>query len=85
MRMPAHLYNEMRDRIKAKNVNIAEYRNHLLTIQHQIKDIEKRVRWDLMWMSIDSRWVCDNIYSLGMHDSHIDTALRKIVGELEGV
>lgn len=83
MRMPANLYNEMRDRIKEKNVDIAAYRDSLMP--YRGKDIEKRVRWDLMYMAIDSRWVCDNIYPLGMHDSHIDTALRKIVGELEGV
>jgi hypothetical protein len=81
MRMPNNLYIELRDRIKAKNVDIAAYRASLMP--YRGKDIEKRIRWDLMYVSVGSRWVCDNIYPLGMNDTHIDTALRKIVGEIE--
>jgi hypothetical protein len=85
MRMPNNLYIELRDRIKenvdAKKVDIAAHRASLMP--YCGKDIEKRIRWDLMYVSVGSRWVCDNIYPLGMNDTHIDTALRKIVKEIE--
>lgn len=44
----------------------------------------KRFRWDILWTTQiegnTSRWICDTLYPLGINDSHIDTALRRIVG-----
>lgn len=45
-------------------------------------DIDKRYRWDLHYAAGLTRFVCDNLYSY-VNDTHIDTALRRIVGELE--
>lgn len=42
------------------------------------KDKQKLFRWNIMYISIPSRWVCDNLYPY-MNDDHIDTALKKIV------
>ena len=83
MKMPKNLYDEIRYRIQSFGIDIPAYRASLMP--YQGKDIEKRIRWDLLWMTVDSQWICDNIYPLGMNDTHIDTALRKIVRELEGV
>lgn len=47
------------------------------------KDTAKRHRWDLCYAAQLSSWICDNLYSY-MDDTHIDTALRSIVKELEG-
>ncbi len=47
----------------------------------QVRDMQKRFRWDLCYASISSTWICD-LYSY-MDDSHIDTALRSIVDELK--
>ena len=49
---------------------------------------EMRFRWDLLWASkvgeqTISRWISDTIYEYA-NDEHIDTALRRIVKELEG-
>ncbi len=43
----------------------------------------KRFRWDVLYAAkinneSSSRWICDNLYSY-MDDTHIDTALRKIL------
>lgn len=81
MKMPVHIYNEMLDRIKASNFNVAEYRAALMPT-YKGSDIDKRIRWDMLYTVIGSRWVVDNIYPLDMDDSHIDTALRKIIKSL---
>lgn len=45
------------------------------------ENVEKRLRWDLLWLSVTSAWICANIYKYAA-DPHIDTALKKIVKEL---
>ena len=46
------------------------------------ENVEKRLRWDLLWLSVTSAWICANIYKYAA-DPHIDTALKQIVKELE--
>jgi hypothetical protein len=36
---------------------------------------EKRFRWDALWQTRLSNWLCDNVYPYA-NDDHIDTALR---------
>jgi hypothetical protein len=38
---------------------------------------EKRWRWDLLWATVSSQWICDNLYPY-LNDDHIDTALKAI-------
>jgi hypothetical protein len=45
------------------------------------KDIDMRFRWDLFYAANLATWVCDNCYSY-LNDTHIDTALKRIVKEL---
>ena len=46
-----------------------------------VQDVDRRYRWDLLWLVIPSvGW--DTID--GLDDSHIDTGLRRIVPPLEG-
>ena len=40
-----------------------------------------RYRWDCLWAAKQSRWVCDNLYPY-INDDHIDTALRRIIPDL---
>jgi len=47
------------------------------------RDIEMRLRWDWMRYAGLSPWICDNLYGY-MNDTHIDTALRKVMKEMEG-
>ena len=82
MRMPTDLYDELAQRMGALNWDIAAYRQRLIE-EGRSRDVEKRLRWDMMWAAVSSTWVCDNIYKQGMHDSHIDTALKKIVRSME--
>lgn len=48
---------------------------------HEAGLSEVRFRWDLLYSLKLSTWISDNLYPY-LHDPHIDTALRKIVGEL---
>ena len=82
MRMPLDLYEELENKIWALDWDIAAYRQRLVQ-EGKSRDVEKRLRWDMMWAAVSSSWVCDNVYNLGMHDVHIDTALKKIVSRLE--
>ena len=47
------------------------------------KDVEKRLRWDWSYYAKVSPWACDNLYSY-LDDTHIDTALKRIMNELQG-
>ena len=46
----------------------------------RVKDLNKRYRWDLWWDTDESRTL---FLGQGIHDAHIDTALRRIVPVLE--
>lgn len=46
------------------------------------ENVEKRLRWDLLWLSVTSAWICGTVYKYA-DDTHIDTALKNIVKELE--
>ena len=40
----------------------------------------QRQRWDALYASGLSQWICDNIYSYA-NDDHIETALKRIAQE----
>jgi hypothetical protein len=48
--------------------------------QPNVGDLAMRFRWDLFYAAGLSSWACNNLYSY-LHDSHIDTALQKLVKE----
>ena len=49
--------------------------------KYESHNVEMRLRWDLLWLTIPPAWICDNIYKYA-DDTHIDTVLKKIVKEL---
>ena len=57
-------------------------RREALRNDPRVKDLEKRLRWDLCYAAGLSAWICDNLYSY-LDDVHIDTALRAIIKELQ--
>ena len=46
------------------------------------KDIRKRVRWDWSYYANLTPFICEKIYPYA-NDTHLDTALRSIISELE--
>jgi hypothetical protein len=57
------------------------YRNRQFPNAERTKDLDMRYRWDLLYTCCTSKWVCDNLYPY-MNDSHIETALKRIVSPL---
>lgn len=70
---PEHLEHMEKEinKVRAANPDSEQYyRSQELT--------PKRYRWDCMYAAGLSRWVCDELYPIGVNDTHIDTALRSI-------
>ena len=65
------------------NFTVSLVNDHRTFIENEgkAKDIDKRLRWDLLWLSVTSAWICGTIYKYA-DNTHIDTALKKIVKEL---
>lgn len=62
--------------------NITHFDTNELRCQYRAQGLsDKRYRWDLAYMSNSTRFICDVLY-VYMDDTHIDTALRKIVKSL---
>lgn len=49
----------------------------------KVKDLNKRYRWDLLWLATDGTDIVDAVYAQGANDNHLDTVLRRIVAPLE--
>ena len=76
--------SEILERVLAKRPNIRfeiEAHRKAITMGGKSKNVEMRVRWDFFCL-IPSKWTCDNLYTY-LDDTHIDTALKKIIAELE--
>jgi hypothetical protein len=85
MKMSPEHFNWLRTELSAWTPEaVANYRK-LLRQEAKAKDIEKRLRWDLFWCIPYARRspVLSEMNDLDLNDTHIDTALRRIVRELE--
>lgn len=78
---PEH-YKHMRDAIAQIPRELIEAHIANLHKDNRVKNLDKRLRWDLLHSVMPAVWVCDNIYPYA-NDTHLDTALRTIVKELE--
>jgi hypothetical protein len=77
---PDH-YEHLKAAIEPLAAEITDRREAILA-EGRAQDVEKRLRWDLCHAAGLTRWVCDNLYPY-CNDDHLDTALRRIVTELE--
>ena len=59
------------------DVRRQEYRNGYFPRADTVKDLDRRYRWDLYW-ACGEQFVQDDLLN-----SHIDTALKRIVPKLE--
>jgi hypothetical protein len=84
MKMRTECYTAIRDAMQAsvaKHGGIEEVDRVFLTAYEEcdrIKDAEKALRWAIFWAS---KAMSHADFDL-LHDSHIDTALRRIMKEL---
>ena len=79
MKVDAKLYETMRKAVQSVFLELKEGKiAELKKSRPEVTD--RRIRWDL-WFVAYFRLRRDaglNVYKLGLNDSHIDTALRKI-------
>lgn len=81
MKMTSAHYDYLKQAMQSQAHRIPDHRERIKD-DPRIKDLEKRIRWDWMGGSVSSGWICDNLYHY-LNDTHIDTALRSIVKEIE--
>ena len=60
---------------------ITGHRLFLATLDKPM-DLEMRLRWDSLWAARLIPWLVVNVYTYA-NDDHIDTALRRIMRELD--
>lgn len=83
MKIKTEHYQFMKDAIAGLHPDTVAYLKQRAAEDSRVKDKAKLLRWDLLYISeAGSRWICDNIYPYA-DDNHIDTALRKIMRELD--
>ena len=58
------------------------YRSGQFPNHDRCKDVDKRYRWDLLYAAIGSAGVCALYDAHAVNDTHIDSALRRIVPTL---
>jgi len=77
----AHIRSAIAAVVEAKRGAI---RAHFAALEtdSRVGDVDKRKRWDLFSAARLSAYACDTLYSY-LDDSHIDTALRAIMQEVQ--
>lgn len=83
MKIQADHYAELKAIISPLAEKIKPHREYLIK-EGKAQDIEKRLRWDLSYAAKATPWICANLYPY-LNDTHLDTALRHIVAELESL
>ena len=71
-----HISTAISDAFSAADVD--KHREFIIK-EGRAKDIEKRLRWDLLYHTPGlSQYLSDNLYAY-MDDSHVDTALKAVM------
>ena len=84
MRVQPHDMATLRGRIAPLDceANRSAYRTGNFPNAHKVIDLDKRYRWDLFWAANAGTWISTLNYDV--NDTHIDTALARIVPSLFG-
>lgn len=84
MKISPNSYIELKAIIQSAKIDIPQLRESIRE-SGNFKDLEMRVRWDLTYLSYATPFICTLYDSENVNDNHIDTALKRIVKELESV
>ena len=79
---PEH-YSVLKKAMQEKAFLLPAIKSHISLETRQPKDINMRIRWDLFWCTGLKIGESDLPLYDYMNDTHIDTALKKIMTELE--
>lgn len=80
MKMKSHHFEHLK-RALAPYTESAKAHRNILAKDVRVKDLEKRLRWDLLHAAALTPWICAELYPY-LDDTHIDTALRAAVVDL---
>lgn len=82
MKITEDHFNQLKVSIDPNNTEDRRqrYRDKDFRNSASVKDLDKRYRWDLLYLSVSAH-IINEIY-LYANDDHIDTALRRIVKPL---
>ena len=75
---PEH-YEHLRAAMATVPREKVEAHREALKSDPRVRDLDMRLRWDVLHATVPSTWICDNIYPYA-NDTHIDTALKRIMG-----
>lgn len=83
-KIPQSVIEEMRTKITPFDTEVQRdvYRSGHFHNADRVINLDKRYRWDLAHAVLGSGFICDLYDAHGVDDSHVDTALRQIVGPL---
>ena len=56
---------------------VNDYETGSFTRSDKVKDLQVRFNFDLHYVAIDGKWVCDVLYKY-LNDTHIKTVLNRI-------
>lgn len=85
MKISAQAYDHMKAKIATIGAAKASAHRQFIINEGKAKDIEKRLRWDLSYYAKLNAYICDEIYSQDCNDTHVDTALKAIMRDLDYV
>ena len=74
---PEHLQH-LKSKIDALSPEFVASVKQSILAGGKYKDFGMRLRFDLLYAAVPSKWVCDNLYPY-MNDEHLNSALKAIV------
>ena len=77
MKMKKEDYQYLKSRLEHLIEKIQSHREWIIA-EGKAKDVEMRLRWDLLHAAKIDDFIIDTLYPY-LNDTHIDTALRKIM------
>lgn len=81
MKITAEHYARLKGELSQFSQEKIDNHRQFIINEGKAKDVEKRLRWDLLYYRGLNQWVCDNVYTYA-NDDHVDTALRQIMKEI---
>ena len=82
MKMKKEHYNHIKNEIAKIDKKDIAHNKQFIEKEGKAHDPAMRLRWDCLWCTGLSKWLCENVYKY-CNDNHIDTALKQIMIELK--
>jgi len=80
MKMTAEHYAVIEEAIHSVPESWITNHKAFIYAEGRSRDLDERLRWDLLFHAVATQWICDNLYPY-LSDNNIDSALRKIMRE----